>query len=42
MGSEDQPRIHVYDEAIKNLQLKDGRALASLVISEILEAGNWC
>jgi hypothetical protein len=38
MGNQGQPRAQAYDEAIKNLQLKDGRALASLVIPELLEA----
>jgi hypothetical protein len=39
MGNPEQPRAQAYDETIKDLQLKDGRALASLVIPEILEAG---
>jgi len=38
MGNDDRPRFHAYDETIKNLQLKDGRGLASVVIPEILEA----
>jgi predicted transposase YdaD len=38
MGNLDLPRAQAYDETIKNLQLKDSRALASLVIPQILEA----
>jgi len=38
MGSEDRPRFHTYDETIKNLQVKDGRGLASLVLPDIIEA----
>ena len=36
--SEHKPRNQVYDDTIKNLQIKDCKGLASLVIPDIDEA----